>query len=138
MGKIADIWNRLYGLYVSAKTEIIELYAEISEDSGHEDYIEPCTEEDLDDCLEATFGSLTDIMSLADDIQDWYTLLRKWQSAGTTAARDAALTELNTQLTDIYDQYGIKEDYLAVVRLATGNMTGILDELDLIVDKFGN
>lgn len=126
MAKIAEYWTRLKNLYTGKKTEIIAWYAANSTDSEDEDYVHP-----------VDFTSITDIISLGDDLGDWFKLFLTWRNATTTDSKDDALTELESQVSDLYKQWGLDEDDLAVARLLTEKMFRILDQQSSIIDFFG-
>jgi hypothetical protein len=126
MGTLTDKWARWQELYKEAKSELSTWYSANSTDSGHEDYIDP---ED--------FATITTMIQLGDDVHDWYRLFLKWRNAGTESAKNAALSELETHQTAIYNQFGLDEDDLAVVQLITAGLLSIIDEKQEIINKFG-
>lgn len=127
MGKISDIYTRFQNMYKAYKAEILAWYTANSEDSQHEDYISS-----------QEFVSITHIIQFADDLGDWYKLFLKWRTAGTITAKDAVLTELNQQVTDISNQYGLDEDDLAVAQLITAGMIRIIEDKQDIMSIFGD
>lgn len=128
MGKISDTYQRFQNIYKAYKAEIIAWYTANTDDTDpHEDYI-----------TAESFTSITHIIQLADDVTDWYTLFLKWRTAGSTTAKDALLTELNQQVEDLENQYGIDEDDLAVLQLITAGMLRIIEDKRDILNIFGD